>query len=172
MLRKINYLQIIVHFTAFYFFIFSLQTFSYLFNITQIEKIERYGFENVLKNHDQYGIDIEDIAYFSFWPSIACLLGIICAFIISIVISKIKNWSFLNSFIVLIISYFLYRFDFLGWDYLRPFLSLGQFASSYRLNFIITGTFLMIISLIIFFSKWTNRIIQNQYNNRMSKTFQ
>lgn len=163
MLRKLNYIQIIVHFVAFYFFMFSFQTFSYLFNISQIEKIEKYGIKNVIKNHDEYGISIEDIAYFSFWPGIACLLGIICAFIISSIISKNKNWSVLNSLIVLIISYSLYRLDFLGWDYFCPFLAIGRFADNYRLNFIISGLFLMIVGLVIFFSKWTNRLIENQY---------
>lgn len=164
MKNKLNFTQIIFHFIATYFIILSFQSFSWISNINQIEIIEKYGYKVFLANHEKYGITIEDIAYFSLWPNLACLAGISCAFVISVVISKIRNWSFLNSFIVLIISFFLYRIDFLNWDFLHHFLYIGRFITvSYKSKFIINGLFLMTISLSIFFSKWTNKIIQNQY---------
>ncbi len=163
MTKKINYVQIIFHFIGTYFIIFSFQSFSWLKDLKIIELTEIHGARNVFDNQEKYGITPVDIALISFWPSVACLVGIVFGFITSIVISKIKKWSILNSFIVLIITYLLYRFHLLGWDYIRKFLSVGRFIDDYQSKFIINGSLLLIIGLIIFFSKWTNRIIQNQY---------
>lgn len=166
MTKKINYVQIIFHFIATYFIIFSFHSFSGLYNIKLIELTEIYGVKYIMTNYEKHGITLEEITYFSFWPSVACLAGIVFGFVISIVISMIKKWSILNSFIVLIITYLLYRFDLLGWDYIRKFISVGRFIDDYQSKFIINGSFLLIIGFIIFFSKWTNRIIQNQYQKQ------
>lgn len=166
MTKKINYVQIIFHFIATYFIIFSFQSFSWLHDIKLIELTEIHGVKYIMTNYKKHGITLEEITFFSFWPSVACLAGIVFAFIISIVISKIKKWSILNSFIVLIVIYLLYRFNLLGWNFTRSFLSVGRFIHDYQSKFIINGLILLIIGLIIFFSKWTNRIIQNQYQKQ------
>ncbi|TPG41691.1 hypothetical protein [Flavobacterium pectinovorum] len=163
MTKKINYVQIIFPFIASYFIIFSFEPFSWLYSIKILELTKIHGARNVFDNQEKYGITPGAIALFSFWPSVAVLAGIVFAFIISILISKIKKWSILNSFIVLTLIYLLYRFDLLGWDYIRSYLSVGRFTNDYQSKFIINGSILLIIALIIFFSKWTNRIIQNQY---------
>lgn len=163
MTKKINYVQIIFHFIATYFIIFSFQSFAWLHDVKIIELTEIHSARNVFDNQEKYGITPVDIALFSFWPSVACFVGIVFGFIISIVISKIKKWSILNSFIVLVIIYLLYRFNLLGRDYFRPFLSIGRFIHNYQSKFIINGCFLFTIGLMIFFSKWTNKLIQNQY---------
>lgn len=163
MTKKINYVLIIFHFIASYFIIFSLKSFSWLYSIKILELTKIHGAKNVFDNQEKYGITPGDIALFSFWPSVAVFAGIVFTFIISIVISKIKKWSILNSFIVLILIYLLYRFDLLGWDYIRSYLSVDRFIDDYQSIFIINGLLLLIIGSIIFFSKWTNRIIQNQY---------
>lgn len=162
MKQRINYIQIIFHFIASYFIMFSFRTFSWLRDIRLIELSQIHGSQYVMDNHKKLGITLEEIAYFNFWPNIYSLIGIVFALVISIVISKFKKWSVLNSFIVLILIYLLYRYNSLGWDYFR-ILAIGRFIDDYRLNFIITGSFFLIIGLIIFFSKWTNRLIQNQY---------
>lgn len=167
MKEKINYIQIVFHFIATYFIIFSFQSFSWLHDIKLIELTEIHGAKNIMDNHEKYGITLKDIAFFSFWPSVACLAGIVFAFIISVVISRFKKWSVWNSFITLIIIYLLYRFDLLGWDYLRSFLSIGRFIDDYQSKFIINGSFLLATGLIIFFSKWTNRLIQNQFQKQI-----
>ncbi|TDP01569.1 hypothetical protein [Flavobacterium sp. 245] len=161
MKQKINYIQIIFHFIAAYFIIFSFRTFSWLNDIKLIELADIHGPQYVMKNHEKLGITPAEIAFFNFWPGVYSLAGIVFAFIISIVISKIKKWSVLNSFIVLITIYLLYRFTSLGWDYFRLF-AIGRFVDNYHLNFIITGSLFLIIGLVIFFSKWTNKLIQKE----------
>ena len=168
-LRKINYIQIIFHFIATWFLMFSFQSFSWLLNIKHLEKIQTYGLKNISANHEKYGITTMDIWYFSFWPSMACLVGIVLAFIISLIISKYKKWSVLNSFIVLILSYVMYQFDVLGWVYFKKIFAFVNYIDDFQLVFIVTGMFLLIIGSIIFFSKLTNQIIQNQYEKQMKQ---
>ncbi|MCC4921398.1 hypothetical protein [Flavobacterium chungbukense] len=114
-----------------------------------------------MENLENLQITPEEIALFSFWPNVSSLIGIVFAFVLSISISRIKKWSVLNSFIVLILIYLLYRYNSLGWDYFR-ILAIGSFIDDYQLNFIVTGSFFLIVGLVIFFSKWTNRIIENR----------
>lgn len=106
---------------------------------------------------------MQEIALFTFWPRVACVIGILLAFLQSIVISIIKKWSILNSFVVLLISHLLYRFDILSWKYSKTVLSVDRFIDDYQTIFIVNGSLSLIIGLVIFFSKWTNRLIQNQY---------
>ncbi|MBB4803056.1 hypothetical protein HNP37_003131 [Flavobacterium nitrogenifigens] len=161
MKQKINYIQIIFHFVATYFIMFSFKTFSWLNYIKVIEAAAIHGPKYVMENLEKLQITTVEIAYFNFWPNIISLVGIVFSFIISITISKIKKWSILNSFIVLIIIYLLYRYNTLGWNYFK-ILAIGSFIDDYHLNFIITGSFFLIIGLVIFFSKWTNRIIEKR----------
>lgn len=162
MKQKINYIQIIFHFIAVYFIMFSFRTFSWLRDIRLIELAQIHGPRYVMDNHEKLGITPGEVAFFNFWPNVFSLAGILFAFVVSIVISKIKKWSILNSFIVLTLIYILYRYNALGWDYIRIF-AIGRFINDYQLNFIVTGSFFLIIGFVIFFSRWTNRIIQNQY---------
>lgn len=161
MKQKINYFQIIFHFVAAYFIMFSFKTFSWLNYIKLIEVTTIHGPKYVMENLENLQITPEEIALFSFWPNISSFIGIVFAFVISISISRIKKWSVLNSFIVLILIYLLYRYTSLGWDYFR-ILAIGSFIDDYQLNFIVTGSFFLIVGLVIFFSKWTNRIIENK----------
>ncbi|WP_163411459.1 hypothetical protein [Flavobacterium ajazii] len=163
MRQKINYIQIIFHLIATYFLVFSFQSFAWIHDVKLINLTETYGAENIVTNHEKYGIGLEEIALFTFWPRLACLIGILFAFLLSIAISKMKKWSILNSFVILLISYFLYRFDILSWKYSKSFLSVNRFIDDYQTIFILNGSCLLIIGLVIFFSKWTNRLIQNQY---------
>ncbi|WP_343697326.1 hypothetical protein [Flavobacterium sp.] len=166
MKQKINYIQIIFHLIVTYFLTFSFQSFAWLHNARIIELTETYGVENFAHNHEKYNVSVQEIALFTFWPHVACLLGILLAFILSITISIVKKWSILNSFVVLLISYILYRFDILSWKYSKSFLSVDRFIDDYQTIFILNGSLLLIIGLVIFFSKWTNRLIQNQYQER------
>lgn len=163
MKQKINYIQIIFHFIAVYFIIFSFRTFSWLRDIRLIELAQIHGPQYVMNNREKLGITIQEVTFFNFWPNVFSLLGILFAFIISITISKIKKWPILNSFIVLILIYLLYRYNALDWNYFRTF-TIGRFIDNHQLNFIVTGSFYLIIGLVTFFSQWTNRLIQNQYS--------
>ncbi len=120
------------------------------------------GVQNVMRNTDKYEITLSDIWDFSFTITISQLIGIFIAFIISIIISIKNKWSIANSFIVLMLSFTLNRFDLLGWTYIKDYLFLGKYISNLKLSFFIMGSFLLIIGLIIFLSNFLNSKIEKQ----------
>ena len=166
-MRKINYLQILLHFIASCFFIFSFRAFSAVYNIKILKLVTENGVENVMKNSEKYGITISDIWYFTFTTEISNVIGIFVAFIISIIISIKKKWSIWNSFIVFILSFLLNRFDLLGWSYFKTYLSIGKYINNMLLGFLTTGTFLLIIGLLIFLSNFLSSRIENQKQKQM-----
>ena len=100
-MRKFNYLQILVHLIATFFFIFSFRTFSGIYNIRIWELVEKNGVESLTKNSEKYGITALDIYHFTVSSDFFISIGIFVAFIISILISIKKKWSVWNSFIVI-----------------------------------------------------------------------
>jgi hypothetical protein len=108
-----------------------------------------------------------DIWNFSFVTQLSAVLGILTSFIISMVISIKNKWSVWNSFIVLVICYTLNRFDLLGWSYLKTYISPGRLVNNLLFSFLITGSFLLLIGLIIFFSNFLKTRIENQKLKQM-----
>ena len=78
-MKKINLLQIVIHLTATLFFIFSLRTFSGLYNFKILKLISENGVENTMRNMDKFGLTKQDIWTFSFATNISGLIGIILA---------------------------------------------------------------------------------------------
>lgn len=161
-MAKINYLQIFIHFIATCFFIFSFRVYSDIYNFKILMLFSENGVQNVMRNTDKYEITLSDIWDFSFTITISQLIGIFIAFIISIIISIKNKWSIANSFIVLMLSFTLNRFDLLGWTYIKDYLFLGKYISNLKLSFFIMGSFLLIIGLIIFLSNFLNSKIEKQ----------
>src|SRR3954462_8193117 len=125
-ISKINWRQLLIHFIATWFFIHSFQTLSYLSN-TRLIKIyggANEGTEmNALFNN---GITTSDLVDFCFWTACSGFIGLLVAFVISLIISIKKGWFWFNSLIVLIVTYLLQRFTSLGWPYVRKvFLFIG-----------------------------------------------
>ena len=161
-MAKINYLQIFIHFIATCFFVFSFRVYSDIYNFKILMLFSENGVQNVMRNTDKYEITLSDIWDFSFTITISQLIGIFIAFIISIIISIKNKWSIANSFIVLMLSFTLNRFDLLGWTYIKDYLFLGKYISNLKLSFFIMGSFLLIIGLIIFLSNFLNSKIEKQ----------
>ncbi len=138
---------------------FSFQKFSGLYNIDLLNLFNENGIQNVLHNMDKYKLNNEDIWKLTFVTNTSVLIGILFAFIISIVISFRKKWSILNSFIVLVSSFLLHWFDILNW-FLKQ--SLGNFINDLFLRFLLAGIVLSIIGFVIFLSKFTNQLIEQQ----------
>lgn len=164
-MKRINYLQIILHFIATCFFIFSFQFYSAIYNIRILKLISENGVENVLKNAEDYGITIIDMWNFNFTAFISSLIAIIVVFIISILISVKRKWSVWNSLIVLILSFFLSHFDFFGLYTIKKYFSPGYFIDDLLISFLTSGSFFLAIGFVILFSKYLNRLIENQRYN-------
>lgn len=165
-MAKINYLQIFIHFVATCFFIFSFRVYSDIYNFKILMLFSENGVKNVMTNTEKYGVTSSDIYDLNFAISISQLIGIIIAFIISIIISVKNKWPILNSFIVLILSFTLNRFDLLGWSYIKDYLFLGKYINNLKLSFFIMGSILLIIGLMIFLSNFLNAKIEKHSNRK------
>ncbi|RXM43408.1 hypothetical protein BOW55_19215 [Flavobacterium sp. YO12] len=66
MKQKINYIQIIFHFIAVYFIMFSFRTFSWLRDIRLIELAQIHGPQYVMNNREKLGITIQEVTFLIF----------------------------------------------------------------------------------------------------------
>jgi hypothetical protein len=165
-MKKINYLQILIHLIATIFFVFSAIIFSKLYNLKVLKIINENGVDNVMKNSEKYGITIMDMWNFTFSTGISNVIGIFIAFLISILLSIKKKWSVINSFIVLFISLTVNKIGFLDliWNSLKPFICLGKYIKDMKFNILTSGIFLLIIGCLFFFLKILNKKIE-EYSN-------
>ena len=161
-MKKINLLQILIHFIATYFFAFSATVFSRLYNLRVVKITTENGIDNVINNSEKYKITAMDMWNFTFSTEISSFLGIFIAFLISIFISIRKKWSIINSFIVLLISIISKKIGFLNWiwNQLNSFICPGKYITDLKLNILISGTFLLTIGCLIFFLKILNNKIE------------
>jgi hypothetical protein len=159
-IAKINWRQIVVHFVACCFFIFAFTTLSYLYDtkIVDIVRQSNFNFDEAIKNKDVTALDF---AYFAIWTSTSGTVGLLAAFLISLIISIKRRWFWVNSLIVLLTIYFLMWVTDFGWSYLRKyFWAPGQLFSNTTTEFIINGILLIAIGLIFFFANRTNQFIK------------
>lgn len=162
LIARLNWRQIVIHFIACCFFIFAFTTLSYLYDtkIVDIARHENLDFDEALK---QNKLTTLDLTYFVLWTSNSGTIGLLVAFIISLIISIKHRWFWVNSFIVLLTIFFLIRITDFGWGYLRKyFWALGQLFSNTTTELIINGILLMGIGLLIFFANWTNQFIRQK----------
>jgi hypothetical protein len=159
---KLNWRQIVLHFIAFCFFYYSFRTFSFLYD-TKIIDTFRQSNQDINEALRDQTTTTTELAYFTLWTGIAGTIGILFAFIISLIISIKRKWLWLNSVIILIATFLLARLDLLGWDYLKKFLWFpGHFIPNTIIEFIVNGTILLIVGVLIFFLKAINQFIEEQ----------
>jgi hypothetical protein len=159
---KINWRQSLVHFVAFWFFIHAFQTLSYLYNTNLVDTVRHADGKDTIKTLTDNGTTASDLVYFELWTSISGFIGLIVAFMISLVISIRKHWFWVNALIAFAMTYLLYRFNLLGWTYVKHFfLYLGQKFNNSTVEFLFNGIVLLIIGLLFFFLKRPNQFIEN-----------
>lgn len=161
---KMNWRLIVVHLAAAFFFILAARQLTILSDIGVIESYDKYGSEGWLK-----GLGKKDYAsrltYFSLWTNSAKSLGLLVAFIVSLVLVIKKKMFWLNALVVLFIGACLSRlglFDNRVVDVV--FFSPANLAAHFGglpYKFITNGTILLLAGLVIFFGKRTNSFIVN-----------
>jgi hypothetical protein len=162
-ISKLNWRQILTHFLAFWFFIHAFDTLSYLYNTRLLDIVRHSNSQDFKQNFIDNYVSAADLTYFVFWTNISGFIGLIVAFVISVAISIKRNWFWLNSLIVLVVTYVLYRVDLLGWSYLKKFFwRFGQTFSDIKVEFIVNGALLLMIGLLIFFLKRPNTFIESR----------
>lgn len=165
-MKKINSLQLLFHFIATCLFVFSFNSFSFLYDKEYLEAIDEYGVKEILNDPEKYGQTVQNMVDFNLIISLSSITGIFIAFIISVLISIRKRWLIWNSIIVLVMNFLLNRFDI--FDFLNPrFISPAQFIDSLFFKCLTNGVFFLIVGLVVFLSKRINNIIDKQ----MQKTY-
>ena len=158
---KLNLRQIALHFIAFCFLYYSFKTFSFLSN-TKIIDIFRQQNQDIYEAVKNQGITTTELVHFDFLTKTAGTIGLLFAFFISLTISIKRKWFWVNSLIIFIAAFLLARFD-LGWFYLKKFLWFpGHLLTNTHFEFIVNGTILLAVGLLIFFLKPTNKFIENR----------
>jgi hypothetical protein len=110
---------------------------------------------------DEIPFDTKRMSDFFMITGVSKFIGLLVAFIISLSISIYRKWFWLNSVLVLLITYTLFRLDFLLWDYLKViFRFIGGFMPNIILDFLVDGLVMLFLGLLIFFSKKINQIIE------------
>lgn len=160
--RRINWRLIVVHFAATSFIILAVMQFMFLNDLNFIELINKYGPGEWIK----YAVKEEDfsarIGYFTVWINLSGFIGLLLAFIMSLILTIKNKALWINALSVFIIAFFLRRFGFFDNKVVSGiFFSPGNFVSHFgvQYKFITNGVILTLAGLFIFFSRWTNRFI-------------
>ena len=152
-----------MHFVAFWFFIHAFQTFSYLYFTKLIDIFRQSNGHFTTQTLIDNKIESSDMTYFLLWSSLSGFIGLFVAFIISLIISIKRHWFWVNSLLTFVLTYILFRFDILGWIYFKRFFwYLGQRFSNMTIEFLFNGILLLIIGILIFFLRRTNKFIENK----------
>jgi hypothetical protein len=159
-MKKINFLQITIHFFAAYCCIILFRTITWIYNISTLEIVYKNGVENVIKDFTHYGINALDAWSLTAIPKMATLIGLLIAIIISLIVSFKKKWSLINSLIVFIICFGVNYFQFPIFNYLKKFQPI--YLDYILLQLIITFIIFFGLGTFLFFSKSTINLIDKK----------
>jgi hypothetical protein len=154
-ISKLNWRQIVIHFVATWLFIRSF------FMLARLHDLKDY--EVLTKEWQTHSWDEARFVSVVNWLYTSSYVGLIVAFSISLAISIKRKWFWMNSVIILVLDYLFTRFTFDGWRFLKYiFLAPGYFFNLHTaIYYLSTGLPMLAIGLILFFSKYTNRLIEN-----------
>ncbi len=166
-LKKINWRHIFIHSIAFIFLLYAFKTFAFLYDTnllnTVINLSEKEFSEYVSHNHLASGL-----VYYVMIINISGLLGLFVCFILSMSISRNRHWFWTNSLIALLLIYILYRFNFLGWDYIKPYLWYpGKIFNNIIAKFLFNGMILLFIGVFVLLFNRFNAFIQRGVNTNI-----
>ena len=164
-IQKLNWRQMLMHFVATWFFIYSFRQLAFLTNVKKYQAVQiliysgESKFSEFLK-HTNFTF-AQVITYF-FYANDAWLIGLLVAFVISLIIAKRWKWFWVNSLIVLLVVFTLKRLDFLGWSYLKEiFLEPGHLFHNTALYLLVNGLVLLALGIFVFFYGPFNNFIDN-----------
>lgn len=145
--KRINLKLIVIHSIALWMFAFSFQTFGYLSNVDLSEFIRHSPSEKTNLTIPAY--DAGAIYSLQLTIEICKTLGIVVGFVLSLIISRKRNWYWLNSLLAFILMMLLRFFDLLGWSYLKNlFLFPSQIGTGFWYYFI-NGLVMLTIGIIL-----------------------
>ena len=151
---KINVRLMVIHFIAFWLFVYGFQTLAFLhdFNFLILLPVEAR-----INDVPRTNLDMKIVAQ-------AALIGAIVAYIISWRISLKRNWFWVNSVFIFVLIYVLKLYDVLGWPQLQKVFLLP--GSIFRLNtrtyYVTNGAVMLAIGIFLLFSGKVKRFIDGK----------
>lgn len=160
---KFRWRYILLHTFAVCFFMHGVRQFYLLAHIDHL-----IAFQETMNNQfSDYaekfpGMKIgELIAIVLFWSHLSMFIGMLSAVLLSFILCKRKKLFWMNSFVVLIISFILVRAP-ISDSYPVKLIttSVGFWFEKYGLEyvFMINATLLTSLAVFLLFSRWTNRV--------------
>lgn len=150
---KINWKIIVLHLVASWLFMTGFFTLSFL---TNLQLAEAYKSFTPFTRAAWWGNSENGFVLTIYFAGFA---GLIISFIVSLFICIRKKLFWPDAVIVFVASILLYKFYWDLWNIAKPFAwFIGEKMESIFLQFLINGIILLGIGLIIFFSKWSNRL--------------
>ena len=151
---QLNPRQLVIHFVAFWFFIYALDTLASIYDYQFLYKPEAYLTQMV--NRDRFNNDILIINLFG-------TFGLLVAYVISWRISVKYNWFWANAVIVFLLEFFLKSHDYLGWAVLKTFfLQPGTLLGENSIPcIIVNGLIMLSLGSLLLFNKKVILYIDN-----------
>ena len=151
---KLNVKLLVIHFIAFWLFIYAFQTLSFLYDFNFLVFLP---VEARINDVPRVNFDMKVVTQ-------AGLLGSIAGYVISWRISLKRNWFWLNSVLIFVLIYVLKLYDLLGWSKLQKvFLLHGQiFRLNTRTFYITNGLIMLAIGCFLLFSGRVKRFIDGK----------
>lgn len=143
---QLNPRQLVIHFVAFWFFIYALDTLASLYDYQFLYHPSAY-MEQLVKR-DQFNNDILVV-------NLVGTLGLVIAYIISWRISVQYNWFWANAVIIFLVEFFLKSHNYLGWDVLKTFfLQPGTLLGENSIPcIIVNGLIMLALGCLLLFNK-------------------
>lgn len=159
-LSKLNWRLILIHFIACWLFMYAfaelmvLHDFRFKMSLRDISLAKA----QVLPG------DSERFMEAALWANLSYIIGLLAALIISLIVSYKKHWYWLNSLLAYGFVFELRRFHLSGWQYLRAiFLTPGKlFSDDTQLYYLANGLVMLILGLLLFFSKISIHFISSK----------
>ena len=157
-ISKLNWRLILLHFAAMWFFMNSFRWFGNLHDTSILNiYINQSGDKWKEAMHKLHAYQIFNIVAY---PVIAASIGMFVGFIISIIIVIRKKLFWLNSLLAFLLIYLLSWLDLLDFPIIKIIIGFpGRYINNAYLLVIVNGCISLIIGLVLFFSKWSNKII-------------
>jgi len=160
-LSKLNWRLILIHFVATWFIFHALWEFGFLYDYNYLEAISSRINEHNYRDFNNYrGLDGERISKILYYAILTKLGGVLGGFIISLLLSFKHKWLWVNSLIVLLMTFILFCLDRFYYDHIRFITQApGKIFKSDWAHLITNGLIMLAIGLLLFFNKRLIRFI-------------
>ncbi len=149
--KRLNWKQILVHFFGMLFLALAFQSFAYLTNLDLSESIRNSNSAGrELIKQEANATTLNDL-YFSI--EMARLIGFALGFAISLIVSSMRRWYWMNSAISLCIILLLGFTDLLGWSFKQSVFLLPATFLPGASYYVVIGCLLLALAIFLLLLK-------------------